>query len=93
MTLEMPEIDPKGQSAHLCFYLLNAFYFPVLFYSVDACPPQRTYVLTQCATNFTLLPAHLRLYIYVAVNLTVGFNDRRGNSSRRYSSVVEIGSS
>jgi hypothetical protein len=46
MTLEIPEIDSKGQSAHLCFYLLNAFYFPVLlFYSVDACPPQRTYVL------------------------------------------------
>jgi hypothetical protein len=55
----------------------------ILFYSVDACPPQRTYVLTQCAPNFTLLPAHLRLYIYVAVNLTVGFNDRRGNSSRQ----------
>jgi hypothetical protein len=35
MTLEMPEIDPKGQSAHLCFYLLNAFYFPVLFYSIQ----------------------------------------------------------
>ena len=31
-------------------YLLNAFYFPVLlFYSVDACPPQRTYVFN-CST-------------------------------------------
>jgi hypothetical protein len=45
MTLEMPEIDSKGQSAHLCFYLLNALNFPVLlFYSVESCPPQRTYV-------------------------------------------------
>ena len=33
MTLEMPEIDSKGQSAHLCFYLLNAFNFPVLLFS------------------------------------------------------------
>ena len=33
MTLEMPEIDSKGQSAHLCFYLLNAFYFPVPLFS------------------------------------------------------------
>jgi hypothetical protein len=34
MTLEMPEIDSKGQSAHLCIYLLNAFlYFPVPLFS------------------------------------------------------------
>jgi hypothetical protein len=52
MTLEMPEIDSKGQSAHLCFYLLNVFYFPVLlFYSVDACPPQRTYVVEMAAMS------------------------------------------
>ena len=33
MTLKMPEIDSKDQSAHLCFYLLNAFYFLVLLFS------------------------------------------------------------
>jgi hypothetical protein len=48
MTLEMPEIDSKDQSAHLCFYLLNAFYFPVLLFS-RCMSATATYVYTQLA--------------------------------------------
>jgi hypothetical protein len=74
MTLEMPEIDSKGQSAHLCFYRLNAFYFPViLFYSVDACPPQRTYVFLRCDYILVIFRNGLN-YMYNNVLYTV--NDR-----------------
>ena len=43
MTLEMPEIDSKGQSVHLC-KICSMPFISRCYYSVDACPPQRTYV-------------------------------------------------
>jgi hypothetical protein len=58
MTLEMPEIDSKSQSAlHLCFYLLNAFYFPVILFSrcmsatVDLSLNYEAFILAACKNH------------------------------------------